>query len=115
MPEGNGRGGLAGVEPIGGQSSKEIVPLALDGVFFFGNSNVSPGQFFVHEIHDQRVFDGFPAAFGFRGFVSDSLISRDKRCSTMGGKRSGVEHGILLLRVSKIIVNQLLTHYQKEG
>jgi hypothetical protein len=69
VPERDGRGGLPGVEPIGGQGGKEIIPLALDGVFLLRDLHLPPGQFFVHEIHNQGVFDGLPSAFGFRGFI----------------------------------------------
>jgi len=70
VPERDSRGGLSGIEPIGGQGGKEIIPLTLDGVFFFGNGHVPPGQLFVHQIDDKRVFDGLPSAFGFRWFIS---------------------------------------------
>jgi hypothetical protein len=70
VPEGECRGKLLGFEPVQGQGCEEMIPLTLDGVLFFGNGNVPPGQFFMHEIHNERVFDGFPTAFGFRGFIS---------------------------------------------
>jgi len=63
------------IQPIGGHGGKEIIPLTLDRVFLFRDLNLPPGQFFVHEVHDERVFDGLPAAFGMRGFVLGYLFS----------------------------------------
>jgi hypothetical protein len=53
VPEGECRGSFSGIEPIGGQGGKEIIPLALDGVFFIGDGNVPPGQLFVHQINNE--------------------------------------------------------------
>jgi hypothetical protein len=53
VPEGKCRSGFPSVEPIGSQSSEEVMPLTLDGIFFFGDGNVPPGQFFVHQINNE--------------------------------------------------------------
>jgi len=61
------------------------------------------------------MFYRLPSAFGFRGLVSGEIVTGYERCSAVGGKRSGCEHGNLLLIVYILVVNQLLIHYQKEG
>ena len=69
VPEGECRGTFLGFEPVHGQGCEEVISLTLDGVFLVSDSHVPPFQLFVHEIHDQRVFDGFSGRRTFRRFV----------------------------------------------
>jgi len=53
VPEGKCRSGFPSVKPIARQSGEEVMPLTLDGLFFFGHGNVPPGQLFVHQINNE--------------------------------------------------------------